>query len=232
MKLKKFLLLFLFFTPHFVNAAPAAPKSPSGQFNPKGVNGSAGFGIIDWTVLEPGTARFRFDQGTFAALSVERGFNFFNLYLTLALGYMRGTGQVNYNYTTLAGTNYQAEDVSFTMELFQAGLGLKLKIIDGYWFRPYVEGGGTGGYFTLRYDNLRQKLPVAQQNDLDYKTNDSLLDFGRYAEGGVEIAFSDMFGIRGAARFIDSETKKLKTLDDKVLRYQAAIYYMALLVNF
>lgn len=203
------------------------------KINPKGISGSAGAGFVTWTTLEPGSANFRFDQGQFVAVAGERGFGVLNLYLNLSLAYMKGTGQVNYRYQTLTTETYTANDVNFSMELFQAGLGLKLKLIDGYWFRPYIEGGGTGGWFKIAYDNLANKVtssPVAGMTN--YKKEDSLLDFGRYAEGGIEISFSDQFGIRPAARFVDSETKKLLTLDNKALRYQAAIYYLALLVSF
>lgn len=202
------------------------------KINPKGISGSLGAGFITWTTLEPGTANLRFDQGQFVALAGEKGFNILNLYLNLSVAYLKGTGQVNYKYRTLSDELYTATDVNFTNELFQAGLGLKLKIIDGYWFRPYIEGGGTGAWFKITYDNLPSKVVSTPANKTNYKKEDSLLDFGRYVEGGIEISFSDNFGLRPAARFIDSETKKLLTLDDKSLRYQAAVYYLALLASF
>jgi hypothetical protein len=229
LKFLKVLLLIIGFSSTSWAVRPSQNPTTA-DLTPKGAKGYAGFGVVNWTVLEPDSARFRFDQGTFAAIGGERGFNFLNLYLDFSLSYMRGTGQVNYDYSNLSGEQYTGTDVNFNMDLFQAGLGLKLKLIDGYWFRPYVEGGGSAGYFTISYTNLSQKL--TSQLTGNFKSSDSLLTFSRYAEGGLEIDLSDVFGIRPAVRFVDAETKPLVTLGNKTLRYQAGVYYLALLIQF
>jgi hypothetical protein len=223
-------LTFVFLTTSSAWAARPSASPSATDLTPKGVRGYAGFGVVNWTVLEPDSARFRFDQGTFATLGGERGFGFLNLYLNFSLAYMRGAGQVNYDYSNLSGEHYTGSDVNFNMDLFEAGLGLKLKLIDGFWFRPYIEGGGTAGYFTITYTNLSQKL--TSQLTGNYKTSDSLLSFSRYTEAGLEIDFSDTFRIRPTVRFISTETKPLVTLAEKRLHYEAAVYYLALLVQF
>lgn len=219
-------------TPSFAQRGRTTAPTSASDFKPTGINGSAGFGFAHWTILDPESANFRFDQTQFAGISAERGFGILNLYLNLSLGYLKGTGQVNYHYETLSQEIYTATDVNYTMELFQAGLGLKFKLIDGFWFRPYVEGGGYGGWFQIKYNNLSDRLQQAGNTGTNYKASDTLLDFGRYGEAGVEVDFSGTFGLRPAARFVTSETKKLLTLNNKVLRYEAAVYYLALLIKF
>lgn len=215
-----------------VALASGTAKAATQKIAPKGMEGSAGAGYVTFQILEPDTSRFRFDQGQFAALAAERAIGFMNLYLNLSLAYMTAYGQVDYDYSTLSGERYTAGDVNFQSELFQAGLGLKFKLIDGYWFRPYVEGGGTGGYFTMKYSNLDKKVTSTPAGGTNYKKEDSLLDFGKYIEGGLELQLSDVFGIRPAARFVESRTKKFKTLADRELQYKADIYYLALLAKF
>lgn len=226
MKLTLFLISITFLSANFAHA-----QNMQG-FKPSGINGSAGAGFVEWETLEPLSSNVRFDQGQFVAIAGEKGFNFFNLYLNLSLAYMKTTGQTHYSYSNLSTETYTASDVNFSSELFQAGLGLKWKIIDGYWIRPYVEGGGTGGYFTIKYDNLDAKVTSTPANQRNYKKSDSLLDFGRYVEGGAEISFSQAFGLRAAARFIESRTKKLQTLGNAEIQYKANVYYLSLLMSF
>jgi hypothetical protein len=200
------------------------------QIHPQGVAGSAGAGVISFQIQDPQASNFTVNQGTFAAVSAEHGFGFAHLYLNLSLGYLTTTGNVNYNYTTLSGTKYTASNAAFQANIFQGALGLKWKIIDDYFLRPYVEGGGTAGYFTLNYTNLPNVLP--SNSGTDYKSQDSLLEFGDYVEGGTEISFSPRFGIRAAARFVDSYSKQFDTLGKSSVHYKASIYYLALLANF
>lgn len=196
---------------------------------PAGISGSAGAGFINWQIVEP-DLQFKVNQGQFLAISGEKGFDFFNLYLNLTLSYLSTTGNVNYRYSTINGIDYSADNVAFKADLFQAGLGLKWKIIDGYWIRPYVEGGGTGGYFTLKYQDVARKLTSG--TGTDFRNEDSLLDFGKYAEAGLEITFSNKFGIRPAARMLEGQTKEFDTLNKKSVIYRATIYYFSLLASF
>jgi len=206
--------------------AQAAPK-----FNPKGITGSAGAGYANFTVKNP-VAGFKLDQGVYGTIGGERGFGFLNLYLTFGFGYLSTKGQASYDYTTLSGTRYTTNDVNFRSEIFQAGLGLKLKLIDGFWFKPYVEGGGTFGYYTLKYEFSTPNRTALALIGSNYKKEDSIIDFGHYMEAGAEIAFSDSFALRAAARLIRSETKEVETLNKQKIRYESEIYYLGLMKSF
>ena len=200
-------------------------------FKPTGIAGSVGIGAALFEVASPKTD-FKLDQGVYAALGIEKGLNIWNFYVTFGLSYLTTEGQVKYHYETLSETDiYEASDVNMKMEIFQAALGLKFKIIDGYWIRPYVEGGGFGGYYTLKYDNLATKLAPTNTNR-NFKSADSLIDFGSYAEGGMELSFSETFGIKAAARIISAETKKFETLNKQTLQYQSQVFYLSVLKAF
>lgn len=192
------------------------------NISPRGINGSAGVGFAIFDVKAPNNLALQIEDGVYAGLGVEKGFGATGLYLTFALNYMTTKGQVNYNYTPLSGSPFNSAGVNFDANFMQGSLGLKFKLIDSYWFRPYVEGGGLGGYFNIKYSNILG-LP---------KTTDSLLDFGTYYEGGVEVSFSDMFGIRLAARFTNNETKELDTLGNQKFKYMGKVYYLTLLKAF
>lgn len=226
MKAISTLVLFLFFS-----SAHAAP-SVGGGFKPTGINGSAGVGIVTFSILQPENTNFRLDQGVFAAVTGERGFGALGLYLNLTLGYLTTNGQTNYNYTKLSGEEYQKTAAKTKLDIFQGGLGLKIKLIEDYWFRPYVEGGGLGGFFTLKYTESKTQFTCVNCVNSDPKLEDSLLDFGWYGEGGIEIVFSNSFGLRVAGRLIESETKDLETLANKKVRYKATAFYLSLLKSF
>jgi hypothetical protein len=203
------------------------------KFKPSGMVGAIGGGFAEFQIQKP-EENFKVDQGMYAACTFEKGLNFLNLYLSLSVNYLTTTGETNYNYTTLSGTNYSANDIKLKMDMFQAGLGLKFKLIDGFFFRPYVEGGGMGGWYTLQYEKLKQKLVDGGMDPSDdgFKKDDSLMDFGQYAEAGVEITFSESFGMKVAARAIISETKGLDTLDEQTIKYQSNVYYLTVIKAF
>jgi hypothetical protein len=210
---------------------PRAHSAPGSDLKPTGISGSLGAGFATFKIKEPSKSNLKLDQAVFAGLSGEKGFGVLNMYLTISLGYMQTKGQSNYRYSTLSNQVYAATDVGFDANLFQAGLGLKIKIIDGYWIRPYVEGGGVGGYFTIKYNsNLQSKL--ISPPGTNFKKEDSLLDFGKYAEAGAEISFSEKFGIRAAARQIFNETKEFETLDNSRINYESTIFYLNALMKF
>ncbi len=192
------------------------------NLRPDGISGSAGVGFAVFNVRAPNNLNLRVDDGVFAGLGVEKGFGAMNLYLTFGLSYLDTKGQVNYDYTPLSGSPFTASGVSFDANFMQANLGFKLKLLEDYWFRPYLEGGGLGGYFSIKYKNI----PSAP------KLSDSLLDFGSYYEGGVEVSFSDAFGVKLAARFTNNETKELDTLGNQKFRYLGQVYYLSALKAF
>jgi hypothetical protein len=203
------------------------------KFQPDGINGSVGTGFAIFDVKSPADYDIKFDQATYFYMGGEKGFDILNLYLTISFQYMTTAGQSNYEYESVStNTVWEGEDVDFKATFFQAGLGLKLKIIDDYWFRPYVEGGGLGGYFQISYNNDSDEIEVTTGSDDDPKLKDSLLDFGHYGEAGIEISFSDTWGVKVAGRIIESTTKKLETLDDRTLSYKGEVYFISVLKAF
>ena len=194
-----------------------------------GVQGSVGLGFTDFQVQKPSTTA-KIDRGMFFAVSGERAFNVMNLYLTLQFSFLDAQGVANYNYTNLSSsTTYTANDVDFRARMMDLGLGLKLKIIDGYWFRPYVEGGGLGGYHELTYTS---KSSVLAAQGSDYKKKDTIMGSGFYYEAGIEVQLSDKFGVKLAARMSEYQTKPLETLAKSRLEFTSETYYVSGLVNF
>ncbi len=196
---------------------PALPTSGPG------FRGSVGIGFTDIGVVSPSTD-FKLDRGTFISAQIERGFDFAHLYLVLGLSYMDAAGSANYNYTNLSSSkNYTLNDVGFRAKSYELNLGLKLKLIDDYWFRPYVEGGGIGSYNDISYGGLSS----LQATGTDYKTSDIIMGSGYYYEGGLEIQFSDRFGVRLAARRSTNDTKPLDTLNKRSLKLSSDTYYLS-----
>src|SRR5690606_14303082 len=102
------------------------------NFRPTGVMGYAGVGFVTFDISAPTGQNLEFDDGVYTALGGEKGFGVANLYLTMSLNYLKSDGKTNYIYTTNGGaTTYTSNGtVPFNIDLFQAGLGLKLKLID------------------------------------------------------------------------------------------------------
>lgn len=201
------------------------PSLPTGSGGKLGIQGSVGAGFVDYRVQSP-AADFKIDRGIFVAGQIERGFNVLHLYLTLTLSHMQAEGVSNYQYTNLsASQTYTATDVEFKSAVTDLALGLKMKLIDDYWFRPYVEGGGLGGYHQISYS--ANDTLVAQGTE--YKTKDVVMGSGYYGEAGIEAMFSDSFGVKLAARESIYQTKKLETLNNRPLRFNSETYYFSLL---
>jgi len=191
-----------------------------------GFRGSVGVGFADFKTHTP-ASDYKLERGTYFAAALERGFDVMHLYLTFGLNYMSAEGEANYEYSNLSSTtHYALDDVPFKSTMYEATLGLKVKLIDNYWFRPYIEGGGIGSYNQVAYGT---KISTLSSTGTDYKAKDIIMGSGYYGEGGVEIAFNDKFGIRLAARQAIMQTKKLETLANRPVRMQNEIYYLSLL---
>ncbi len=191
-----------------------------------GLQGSVGAGFADFSIKDP-QDDLRVDRGIFAAAAIERGFNVLNLYLTLTLSNLNAEGLANYSYRNLSSaTTYTATDIKFTANILDLGLGLKMKLIDKYWFRPYIEGGGLGGYHTINYSS---KMDTLAAQGSDYKSKDVVMGSGVYGEAGLEAMFAQSFGVKLAARQSTYQTKKLETLQDRTLRFVVETYYFSLL---
>lgn len=188
----------------------------------KGMAGYMGFGVAEFSILSPST-RFRMDQGTYLYLAGEKQIGLTGLFITISMNYMKTTGQSFYNYTTLGGTNYQdtGPEINFDSQNMQLGLGLKFKIFPTSFFRPYGEGGGLFGYHTIDYKASPNDFTVT---DGGHKSKDGLTGFGYYAEAGVEIDFSEVWGIRAGARYQITETRPFVTLANEKVKYEVRAF--------
>ena len=206
-------------------ALSSGALAQSFKVNPSGVSGSAGAGIVLFDIKHP-ASNFTMDQGVYGTVGIEKGVGAMNLFVTLSLSYLSTKGETNYNYTGLNSTNYTGSNVGFKSDIFQGGLGLRFKLLTESWFRPYVEGGGLGGYYMMTYekDNI--------SGGTDPKLKDNLLDFGYYGEAGLELAFSPQFGLRVGMRMTQNETKPFETLGDEKVKYTSEVYFFTLLKNF
>ncbi|NJL24283.1 MAG: hypothetical protein HC902_03295 [Calothrix sp. SM1_5_4] len=143
---------------------------------------------------------------------------------------MNAQGRANYRYTNLSSsTSYALNDVEFTAQTYELSLGLKLKLIDGFWFRPYIEGGGLGNYNEISYAS---RITQLNSTGADFKRKDIIMGSGYYGEAGVEVEFSPKFGVKLAARQTYEQTKKLETLDNRGVRLINETYYFAALFGF
>ena len=199
------------------------PSLPGGG---RGLTGSAGIGFTDITTQFP-SSDVKFDRGTFYATQLERSFDFAHLYLTVGLSFMDAAGLANYSYTNLSSsTSYSLTDVPFRAKSYELSLGLKLKLIDEFWFRPYVEGGGLGNYNDVAYGS---KISQLNGTGTDYKSKDTIMGSGYYAEAGVEIELGERFGLKLAARKSVIQTKSLETLGNRTMRLAPETYYLTLM---
>lgn len=220
-------LLFIFLA---ISSSAALAQNirglPSLPTNGLGMQGSVGVGFADFKTISP-EDDFKMDRGTYFAAAIERGFNVMHMYLTFGLNYMTAEGEANYDYSNLSSsTTYSKDNIAFKAAMYEASLGLKIKLIDDYWFRPYIEGGGIGSYNQVTYGNGINDL---RTTGTDYKSKDVIMGAGYYGEGGFEIQFAERFGVRLAARQAIMQTKKLETLGNRPVRMQNEIYYLSVL---
>jgi hypothetical protein len=221
----------IFFGPATLAQIRGLPKLPtSAGAGGQSFKGSVGVGFTDFKTLAP-HQDFRLDRGIFMATQLERSFELLHLYLTLGLSYMDAEGSANYSYTNLSSSNnYALQDVDFRARMFEVTLGLKLKLINDYWFRPYIEGGGIGSYNEVAY-SAANLSPLSTTGN-DYKKKDVIMGSGYYGEAGVEIEFNERFGVKLAARQSTVQTKKLETLSDRTLRLVNETYYFSMIFGF
>lgn len=197
-------------------------------FGLKGVRTYGGFGFADYDVKSPATD-FRMDQGIFAFIGGERDVNDNGLSVTISFNYMTTEGQSFYDYSTLSA-NYATTNtqVAFDSNNYQLGLGLKQRFFPSTWFRPYIEVGGLFGYHELKYKGDLSGIGGPDEN---FKRKDGLTGFGYYGEGGVEIDFSDAYGIRVGGRYQATETRAFETLGDQKIKFETLIFQMAFLLR-
>ena len=195
------------------------------------MSGYAGFGVAEFSVINP-EANFRMDQATMMYLGGEKQMGKTGLFLTFTLYYMQSDGQSFYDYTALGGANYATNpgtQIDFSSTHYQLALGLKFKLFPTSFFRPYGEGGGLFGYHELQYKPRAGQLTI---NDGNHKDKDGLTGFGYYMEAGVEIDFSELWGIRTGVRYQITETRPFETLANEKVKYEMRAFQFAIARNF
>jgi len=224
-----FFLTMMVISALFVTAAVKAETRANLPTTMNGVQGSAGAGFTDFSVRYP-DSDFRLTRGIYVSVTGERSFNFMHLYFTLSLSRLEGDGTSNYTYTNLSSSKkYTVSDIAFRSKMTDIALGLKFKLIDDYWFRPYVEGGVLGGYHEIAYTT---KISNLESQGNDYKKTDTIMAGGTYGEAGIEVQLSDNFGAKVASRLSQYRTKPVETLNNYSIELNGETYYFHLLVNF
>lgn len=216
----------VFFIFYFLLNAPLA----EGQSRRQPLTASVGGGAVNFNPITP-AADIRMNPGSYFFVGGEKGFGFLHMYLEAALEYLKASGNLNYNFTSGTNINYAVSNVNYSLDDLGGAVGLRLKLVEYFPLRPYVEGGGTGGYLQLTYDNsLKTPAVLAQGND--FKTLEGVLTFGAYLEGGFEMDVAPAAGIRIAVRYSDASTRPVDTLRKQILHYTAQIYYGGIYLGF
>lgn len=195
----------------------------------RGINGAAGFGFAEFDVESPGQ-QFTMDDGVFAYVGGERSINDRGLFLTLSFNYMKTEGESFYNYTTLGGTvTYQGSNIPFDSENYQLALGIKQKFFPNDWFRPYIEGGGLFGFHEIKHNGNTTSITCGGCGDPNgFKSDDTLAGFGYFGEAGIEVDFSENYGVRAGARYQFTETREFETLANQKLRFTTLVFQFAI----
>jgi len=201
-----------------------------------GFAGYLGFGVAGFTVQSP-SDRFRMDEGNYVYVGGERQIGKTGLFITLSANFMTSDGQTFYDYTRLDGDRFTSgqTDITFQSQHWQLGLGLKGKLFPTTWFRPYGEAGGLFGYHTIDYSGEGAIAPHPSTPNAtpgEEKLSDALTGFGYYGEAGLEIDFTDSWGIRAAVRYQITETRAFDTLADNRVKYEARIFQFAVARRF
>lgn len=192
----------------------------SAQFasiQPRGIRGSAGFGLAEYDIKK-GASDFKMDGGLFTTIQGEAEVSG-PLLVTVHLNFLQATGRSNYDYSTLS-QRYTGQDLSFSAQTFQIGLGFKYRPFEAV-LSPYIEGGGLVGYYQISYKNAATKVTPSG----DYKNKDSLIELGYYGDAGLEVRFSEEFGLIVGYRLQIMDTRTFETLGNTTLRYQANIIH-------
>lgn len=206
--------------------------SPFGSgFGLKGVNTYGGFGFADFDVKTP-AENFRMDQGIFAFIGGERDVNDKGLSVTISFNYMTTEGQSFYNYTTLGGVQYIGSDISFDSTNYQLGLGLKQRFFPSSWLRPYIEVGGLFGFHEIKYKGNLSVITMNGAGDPNgFKRKDGLTGLGYYGEAGVEVDFSETYGVRIGGRYQITETRAFETLAEEKVKFDTLVFQLAFLLR-
>jgi len=201
-------------------------------FGLKGIEAYAGAGFANFTVKSP-AANFRMDQGIYAFIGGERPVNDSGLSVTISFDYMTSKGQSFYNYSTLGGVQYNGSDIGFNNTNYQLGLGFKQRFFPHGWFRPFIEAGGLFGYHQISYTGPFGGIVMTGTGDPNgYKRDDGLIGFGYYGEGGIEVDFSQTYGIKIGGLYSMTETRPFETLGNAKVKFETLVFLIGMMVRF
>ena len=202
-------------------------------FGMRDIRTYAGVGFADFDVKNP-EANFRMDQGIFAFVGGERDFNGIGSSVTISFNYLSTKGQSFYDYSTLGGVRYTGSDIGFDSTNYQLGLGLKQRFFSHSWLRPYLEVGGLFGYHEIKYtENVNAVTMVSGAGDPNgFKRSDALTGFGYYGEAGLEIDFSDTYGVKVGGRYQSTTTRAFETLADQRVKFEAVVFQLGFILKF
>jgi opacity protein-like surface antigen len=194
------------------------------NIKPKGLRGSVGFGLSEYKVQQ-GTQNFKLDDGKFTAVQGETELAG-PLLITVSMNFLKTSGRTNYNSNTLS-QNYSATDIAFDDSAYQLALGFKFRPFASV-LSPYIEAGGILGYHEIQYKDAKSILPSGGTP----KTKDALTETGYYGDAGVEVHFSDKFGLCVGYRMQQMQTKNFATLGDTKVKYDANIIHFGVITQF
>lgn len=204
-------------------------------FGMKGIDIYAGAGFADFEVKSP-SSNFRLDQGIYAFIGGQRDVNDSGLAVTISFSYLTSKGQSFYSYSTLGGVSYDGIDINFNNTNYQLGIGLKQRFFPNGWFRPYVEGGGLFGYHEISYTGPFGAISMTDPNGgadpNGYKRDDGLIGFGYYGEGGLEIDFTDKWGVKVGGRYQMTETRAFETLGEQKVKFETLVFLLGMMMKF
>ena len=171
-----------------------------------------------------GSSNVKLNSGTYLAATAEKPIGLLPLYVDAQVNWLHSSGSVNYNYYSPTELTYTATNVNATVDVYNVNLGLKAKILEVTMFRPYVEAGGIAGYTQFAYDKSLQ-TPAVLAVGSDYKMVDGALDFGFFAEAGVEASLTPGISVVVAYKYMDMTTQQMSTDNNQYIHFISNAYY-------
>jgi len=222
--------ILLIVAPLFARAQSFGTSPFSRGFGMKGIHTYAGFGFADYEVKSP-VNQLRMNKGIFAFLGGEREVNDDGTSITIAFNYMSTDGEALYNYSNLAGSQYQGS-FNFDSTNYQLSVGVKQRFFPESWFRPYVEGGGIFGYYEFEYSDPLDSVVIVGPGDRNaWKRKEGLTGFGFYGEAGLEVDFSESFGTKIGGRYQNITTRNFETLANQKVKFENFVFLMSFLIR-
>ena len=170
----------------------------AGKYAAAYVGGGAG----SVTVKDPELG-FRPKSNIYGLLGIEVSLFGSPLFIDIGAEGFLGSGELAYDYTGTDSVHYTDPAVKYITSSASFTAGLKLRIINAKYFRFYVEGGGTWGAQSLRFETTGTTLPSQGTKYLDSVSNVGIR--GHFADAGIEIGSSQALRIGGRYHSLTSD---------------------------